>query len=88
MRGIRITQAQGVDAKAAQVSEASSASEGHGARMQRRSATALQLQRQLGGPATASAAAPAAPQAGGGPAAPYQVASSNPSAAAGLRSGA
>ena len=74
----RITQAQGVDAKAAQVSEAYLRPKDTVPEMQRRSATALQLQRQLGGPATASAAAPAAPQAGGGPAAPYQVASNAP----------
>ena len=74
----RITQAQGVDAKAAQVSEAYLRPKDTVPEMQRRSATALQLQRQLGGPATASTAAPGAPQTGGGPAAPYQVASNAP----------
>ena len=74
----RINQAQGADGKAAQVSEAYLRPKDTVPEMQRRSATALQLQRQLGGPATAAATPAAAPAGGGGAPGSYQVASNAP----------
>jgi len=73
----RINQAQGVDGKAAQVSEAYLRPKDTGPEMQRRSATALQLQRQLGG-GTQTATAPAG---GGGTPGRVQVASVTPATA-------
>jgi hypothetical protein len=67
----RINQAQGVAGKAAQVSEAYLRPKDTAPEMQRRSATALQLQRQLGGGAGTASTAPA----GGGR---VQVASAAP----------
>jgi len=73
----RINQAQGVDGKAAQVSEAYLRPKDTEPEMQRRSATALQLQRQLGG-GTQTVTAPAG---GGGTPGRVQVASVTPTTA-------
>ena len=73
----KIAQAQGPAAKAAAVSQYYLRPKDTQAEMQRRSATALQLQQQIGGGATTATAAPAG---GGGTPGSYQVASTAPTA--------